>query len=121
MLGATRSRSQLDQIGIDSESICKYTEDASAYLCKLEDLEIEADSIVHERINRIKKKETDLKFLEAKLSRHKGIWEGHHIEGCKTDIDDLQENVHSLKQLLNDDATIHNSKRSKWLIVVGVT
>ena len=106
ILGANRSRSKLDSLGIDSDSICQDQQNVFDYLHQLGEMEKEAESAVDEELNRrIHKKEELIEKKETLLCSKQNIWSDIQVEEARDDIHELKSAVEFLQSLKMEKET----------------
>ena len=106
-LGATRTRAEVDALGIDSDSLCQDKQCVFGYLDHLEEIEKEAASAVAQEIDkRIEKKENLLYSKKKLLNSKEGLWSRTQIEEESENIEDLKNVVDSLKKLKEEEESV---------------
>lgn len=107
VLGATRSRAELDDLGIDSDSICKDEQCVFDYLKQIEEIEQEANTAVENEINnRIEKKQGILHSKERLVSCKESFWSDTQILEENENIENLRSSIDSLKKLKEEHGSI---------------
>ena len=105
VLGANRSRSELDSLGIDSDSICHDEQSVFDYIRELVQIEKESESIVDEELKqRIHKKEEVIE-KEILLRSKQNIWSDMQVKEVTEDIQELKTALESLKSLKVEEET----------------
>ena len=106
LFGANRSRSELDSLGIDSDSICQDQQNVFDYLDQLDEIEKEAQSAVDEELSRrISKKEKIIGKKETLVSSKQNIWSDTQLQEAMEDINELKSVVKSLQSLKMGEET----------------
>ena len=112
---------ELDDLGIDSDSICKDEQCVFEYLNQLEGIEQDAKSAVDNEIDkRIEKKEAILHSKEKLVSCKESLWSETQIAEENETIENLRSSINSLKTLKVDHGSVpkkHMINRCKKNII----
>ena len=112
-LGGSRSRSEFDNLGFDSDNMCKDKTEVFGFIEKMEEIETEAKTIVEENIKKnLEKKESLVASKIAIVASKQDVWEVKQLEGMKDEIASLEDEVASLQELIDQQ----NSKRKERMI-----
>eukprot|EP00794_Sanderia_malayensis_P001530 gene1530-1693_t len=114
ILGATRTRSQLDEIGIDSDLILSDKEAVFKYIQEQEKIEEESERIVCEEIN--KKIVSKEKILDEKIKLCAGkanMWGKEQLEEGEQEIAELRSTIKCLGKLRNESSQ-RKARMLKW-------
>jgi len=113
LLSLTRSKTEVDELGIDSDTTSQDQKYIFEFLEQMKDVEAEAKSNINKNIDkteeRLKSKINKLKF---QLSQKSSLWKTYQIDDLKDKIDILEGDLEHTK-LIGKDETKTKTYESK--------
>lgn len=117
LLSATRSRTEIERLGIDPDNIPKLIEDTKAALAEIENTQYAADDILNLRLKAQKTKlEKSIENNEQMCILKKDTWPANVLADMEEDIKNDKQRLSDIQKLLNpttdrEKRLVHQRKR----------
>ena len=111
LLSVNRSRSEIDQLGMDSDNVLQNTEEVNTIIKERLNAKIAAEDMVKLRLDsQVKHTQEKIKCLEQKYSLKSDRWTKIQLEELQDNISFLTERVDDLKSLTSQETKSSQQK-----------
>lgn len=121
IIGATRSRSEIESLGIDPDSLCKDEKDVFGLINLNDEIEDEANKTVIDNLqNLIDKKKEDLSQQKRLLQEKENLWQQHQVDDMKEVIEETEATINNhvvLKEVRHGPKWARKVNRCKKKII----
>ena len=116
LLGASRSRKELDDLGIDSDNICKLTNSVVSIIQERINAKLAAEDMVSLRLKKqLAKLHEEIDSKEKQYILKQSRWSEVQLDELHESIDDLKARIESLKSLMRNETKIDKKKLNQMV------
>ena len=115
-LRASRSRKELDDLGIDSDNICKLTNSVVSIIHERINAKLAAEDMVSLRLKKqLEQLHEEIDSKEKQYILKQSRWSEVQLDELHESIDDLKAKIESLKSLMRNETKIDKKKLNQMV------